>query len=162
MAHSSGEVNTRRMVNADLPRVNEIDNLLFGEERVSTWPFSFEDYWEIHGPGISFVAEVGGEVVGFLVGNIVQEEHSQSILNLRRVVDDFSRVEQVGWIDMIGILPEFQNRRVGRALVKAFQEECKRNNAPMRGIVKEGDERLQKFLESLGFKKWEMATYEKD
>ena len=162
MAHSNGEVNTRKMVDADLTRVNEIDKLLFDEERVPTWPFSFEEYWGIHGPGISFVAEVEGKVVGFLAGNIVQEDHSQSILNLRRAVDDFSRVEQVGWIDMIGILPEFQNRRVGRALVEAFQEECKHNNAPIRGIVKEGDERLQKFLERLGFKKWEMTTYEKD
>ena len=162
MAHNNGEIKVRRMVDADLPRVNEIDRLLFGEKRVPTWPFSFENYWRIHGPRISFVAELDGEVVGFLAGSIVQEERSQSIFNLRYGIQDFSRGRQVGWIDMIGIHPEYQNRKIGRALVDAFHEECKRNNAVTRGIANEGDERLQNFLSALGFRRWEIVTYEKD
>ncbi len=162
MARDKGEVKIRRMVDADLPRVNYIDRLLFGEERVPTWPFSFEAYWQIHHPGLSFVAEVEGEVAGFLVGNIVQEEHSQSINRLSHTIADFSRHRLVGWIDMLGIDPKYQHRGIGRALVEAFHEECKRNNAPMRGIAREDDEKLKSFLVSLGFRKWEITTYEKD
>lgn len=162
MDNNNGEVKVRRMVDADLRRVNEIDSLLFGEERVPTWPFPFEAYWEIHGPGISFVAEIDGEIAGFLAGNILKEERSQSISNLRHTIGQSPRDRQVGWIDMIGILPQFQNKKVGRALVEAFIVESKRNHAPVRGVVNEGDEKLKKFLESLGFKKWEMVIYGKD
>ena len=159
---ANGEVKIRRMNDSDLPRVNEIDHLLFGEERVPTWPFSFGAYWEIYRPKLSFVAQVDGKVVGFLVGNIVQEEHSQSILRLTHTAGRYSRDQQVGWIDMIGILPQFQHRQIGQKLVEAFQEECQRNNAPIRGVVRDGDEKLRNFLLKSGFKKWDIATYEKD
>ncbi len=156
------EVKVRRMVDADLPRVNQIDSLLFGEERVPTWPFSFETYWKIYRPKLSFVAEVEGIVAGFVVGNIVKEEHSQSIVKLIYTAERSAGRGQVGWMDMIGISPEYQHRGIGRALVEAFHEECKRNNATMRGIARESDERLKNFLVGLGFKKWDVATYEKD
>lgn len=162
MAADKGEVKIRRMVDTDLPRVNEIDELLFGEERVPTWPFSFQAYWDVHGPGICFVAELNGEIVGFLAGNILKEARSYSIFSLRHDIGHSDKDRQVGWIDMIGILPEHQGKAVGRKLVEAFQEECKRNNAPMRGIVMDTDEKLNKFLAALDFKKWDMVIYEKD
>ncbi len=158
----TGEAKVRKMTDADLPRVNEIDRLLYGEERVPTWPFSFEAYWGIHRPRLSFVAEVDGVIVGFLVGNIVQEEHSQSIFRLARMSGPQPQRQKVGWMDMIGIHPDYQRRSVGRLLIEAFTEQCKRNNAPVRGVVKEGDERLEKFMESLGFKKQETAVFEKE
>ena len=68
---ANAPVKVRRMTHDDLMKVNQIDRQLFGEQRVPTWPFSFETYWNIYGPGVSFVAEVNGEVVGFLAGTIV-------------------------------------------------------------------------------------------
>ncbi len=162
MANGNGDVKTRKMTDDDLMKVNQIDRLLFGEERVSTWPFSFETYWEIYGPGVIFVAELGGEVVGFIAGNISEQERNQSILDLMHTIARSSRYPKVGWIDMIGILPGFQGKHVGQALVNAFQEECKNHGAPMRAVIKEGDNRLTGFLERMGFKKWETATYEKE
>jgi len=157
-----GEVKVRKMTDADLPRVNEIDHLLYGEERVPTWPFSFEAYWGIHRPKLSFVAEVDGIIVGFLVGNIVQEEHSQSIFRLSRRSGPQPQHQRVGWMDMIGIHPSYQRRSVGRLLIEAFVEQCERSNAQVRGVVKEGDERLGKFMESLGFSRQETVIYEKE
>ncbi len=161
MTESSGKVKIRRMVDDDLMIVNQIDRLLFGEDRVSTWQFSFEAYWNIYGPGLNFVAEVDGEVVGFLAGNIAEQERTQSVLDLMHTIDRSSRYPKVGWIDMVGVLPGSQGKHIGQALVEAFQVECKSSGAPMRSIVKEGDERLTGFLKSLGFKKWETTTYEK-
>jgi ribosomal protein S18 acetylase RimI-like enzyme len=141
--------------------VNQIDRQLFGEERVPTWPFSFDTYWNIYGPGISFVAEVNGQTVGFLAGTIVQQERTQSIIEMMH--DSGSRTNRhpkIGYIDMIGIKPEFQNKNVGRALVNAFIAESKANGAPVRAHVKESDDRLTKFLVKMGFKKEETATYE--
>ncbi|MFC1957436.1 GNAT family N-acetyltransferase [Chloroflexota bacterium] len=162
MTNSNGKIKIRRMVDADLRRVNEIDSLLFGEKRVRTWPFSFQTYWNIYGSGGTFVAELDGNLAGFLAGNIAEKERSQSILDLMYTIGRSHRVEKIGWIDMIGVLPASQGKHVGQALVEAFYQECKRNGAPLRGIVKEGDEQLGNFLIKQGFRKWETATYEKE
>jgi ribosomal protein S18 acetylase RimI-like enzyme len=162
MAVKKGDIKVRRMVDADMPQVNAIDRLLFGKERVPTWPFSFESYWALYHPELSFVAEVGGRVVGFIAGNLVEEEHSQSILSLRRTIDRPSRHRKVGWVDMIGIDPSYQHMGIGRGLVEAFDEECKRSDAVMRGIAREGDERLRNFLASIGFKRSDLVVYERD
>ena len=161
MVQSGGETKIRRMVDADLPKVNEIDSMLFDKERVPTWPFSFAAYWNVYRPELSFVAELDGKVVGFLVGEIRQEEPSWSIFDWAHIVDHPSRHKQVGWIDMIGIHPDCQRKGIGQSLVEAFYEECKRNNASMSCMIKENDERLKSFAEAVGFKKWDIATYEK-
>ncbi len=162
MAKDKADIKIRRMVESDLPRVNEVDRLLFGDERVPTWPFSFEAYWRVYRPGLSFIAELEGKVVGFAVGNIIQEEHYQSIFSLRHTVDRPLQHRQVGWIDMIGIHPEYQHRGIGQSLVEVFYEECKRNNAVVMGMAKESDKRLRDFLAALGFRKSDIVTYEKD
>lgn len=162
MAVKKGDIKIRRMVDADLPQVNAIDRLLFGKERVPTWPFSFESYWALYHPELSFVAEAGGRVVGFIAGTLAEEEHSQSILSLRRTIDRPSRHRKVGWVDMIGIDPAYQHMGIGHGLVEAFDEECQRSDAVMRGIARENDERLRNFLASIGFKKSDLVVYERD
>ena len=155
-------VKTRTMVEADLPRVNEIDREISGGERVPTWPFSFETYWNVHRPKISLVAETGGIVVGFIVGTITEVEQNQSVLNLRHTIERPSTHRRVGWIDMIGIDPASQHAGVGRTLVTAFSEECRRVDAVVKGIAKENDSRLRSFLSAAGFKPTDLVVYEKD
>lgn len=162
MVQEKGKVRIRRMVDADLPRVNEIDRLLFGEERVSTWPFSFEAYWSVYRPEVSFVADIDGKIAGFAVGTIVPEEHSRSVLNLRHSIDRPSGHRRVGWVDMIGIDPQYQHKGIGQSLIAAFYDECKRNDAIMRGIAEEQDERLRRFLSNAGFKSSGLVLYQKD
>ena len=162
MAQPSKEVKIRPMVETDLPRVNEIDRMLFGDERVPTWPFSFEAYWSVYRPKLSLVAEMSNRVVGFVVGNIVPEEQSQSVLSLRHSPDRPTHHRRVGWIDMIGIDPESQGGGIGRKLVDAFYEQCRQSDAAVKGIARENDERLKKFLASVGFKSSGLVVYEKD
>ena len=161
MAKDKGNAQIREMVETDLARVYAIDQLLFGKERTPTWPFSFESYWNVYRPEIRFVAELGDEIVGFAVGNIVEEEHNQSVTSLRHTVSDFNKHRWIGWIDMIGINPAYQHRGIGRGLVDAFHEACGRKNAVMRSVARESDDRLKSFLEAMGFRKWDIATYEK-
>ena len=162
MAEKKADVKIRRMVEADLPRVNEIDRLLFGEERVPTWPFSFESYWALYHPDLSFVAEAGGRVVGFIVGTVVEEGHSQSVLSLRRTIAPPSQHRKVGWIDMIGIDPGYQRMQIGRALGEACYEDCRRSAAVIRLIVRESDKRLRSFLASVDFKSSGLVIYERE
>jgi len=162
MARNANTVSVRRMTHNDLNKVNQIDRLLFDDKRVPSWPFSFDTYWNLYGPGVSFVAEVNGQLVGFLAGNIAPQERSNSVIDLMHTATRASRYPTIGFIDMIGILPEYQNKQVGRALVNAFVEECKLNGAPVRAHIKASDERLSKFLNKMGFKMWDTATYEKE
>jgi ribosomal protein S18 acetylase RimI-like enzyme len=162
MRQSSKEVRVRPMVETDLARVNEIDRMLFGVDRVPTWPFSFEAYWAVYRPKLSLVAEVADRVVGFVVGNIVPEEQSQSVLSLRHSPDRPTHHRRVGWIDMIGIDPESQGGGIGRKLVDAFYAECKQSDAAVKGMARDNDERLRKFLASVGFKPSGLVVYEKD
>jgi len=149
------------MVENDLAKVSEVDRALFSKGRVTTWPFSFENYWKTYHPEMSFVAELKGEVVGFLVGTIGKEERSRSIISSTFRAGPLYRGNQVGWIDMIGILEDYWHKGIGRYLVEAFQNECKRKNARMRINVRDNDEELRQFLVGLGFAKSEIATYRK-
>jgi ribosomal protein S18 acetylase RimI-like enzyme len=161
MARNTGEVRVRRMAPSDLNKVNQIDRILSGSERVPTWPFSFEAYWNIYGPGQIFVADIDAQLVGFLAGNITPQERSFSVLDMMRTTQPPNRFAKVGWIDMLGVLPDFQSKHVGALLVDAFYKECQTAGATMRIIVKREDARLMSFLERVGFKKWEIITYEK-
>jgi len=149
------------MVEDDLAKVNEIDRSLFSKGRVTTWPFSFENYWRTYHPKLGFVAELKGEVVGFLVGMIGKEERSQSIFSHTFRVGPLYRGNQVGWIDMIGIREDHWHKGIGRSLVEAFQNECKRKNARMRINVRDDDKELKEFLVELGFVKSDIAIYRK-
>jgi hypothetical protein len=49
------EVIVREMVDSDLPRLNEIDRMIQGEDRVTTWPYSLETYRSIYNPNLTLV-----------------------------------------------------------------------------------------------------------
>ena len=161
MAQNKGDIKIRKMVEADLSRVNEIDRALSKKGRVTTWPFSFENYWVVYRPKLRFVAEFNGEVVGFLMGTIGKEERSRSMLSHTFRVGPLYRGNQVGWIDMIGINEDCWHKGIGRSLVDAFQDECKRKEARMRINVRDNDKELANFLVGCGFLKSEIATYRK-
>ncbi|MFC1984457.1 GNAT family N-acetyltransferase [Chloroflexota bacterium] len=161
MTQNEKGIKIRKMVEDDLPRVNAIDRSLFSEGRVTTWPFPIDAYLEVYHPKLSFVAELEGELVGFLMGVIKKEERSRSIFSQVHRVTPASRGRRVGWIDMVGIRHKHWHKGVARALVEAFQNECKRKNAIMRINVRYKDKDLKEFLVALGFKRWGIITYQK-
>ena len=144
MGGDGDRINIRRMVKTDLESVKEIDQLLVGEERVLSWPLSVETQLELYRPALSFVAEVGGKIVGFLLGDIRRERYGLGM---------------GGWIDMFGIAPEYQRKGIGRRLMLAFWAECQpylKTNV----IVREDDERLIRFLTSMGYGKGKLINFE--
>jgi ribosomal protein S18 acetylase RimI-like enzyme len=161
MAQNSNQIKVRKMVEEDLTKVHYIDSQIFGSKRVPTWPFSFEAFWNMYRPELSFVAEINGEVVGFVVGTIEKEERAQSIVSLGPNLGSSALYRQSAWIDMIGIHPDYQKRGIGKALIDAFYNECKSKNVTLRWIVRNDDEVLQKVVTSLGFTKAVICSYEK-
>jgi len=149
----------RKMTRSEVERVAKIDEALFGTARLPTRPFSFRVYWREYSPDISFVAEVGQNVVGFIVGCLLMEDHNQSVLNLRHS-DQPRAAYQVGWIDMIGVQPRSQNAGIGRQLVEAFCAQCRLTNVAVRAVGREKDVRLGRLLEAAGFRARDLLIYE--
>jgi ribosomal protein S18 acetylase RimI-like enzyme len=156
------EIAIRKMAPSDLDGVNEIDRRLFGKQRLPTWPYTFEVYWRQYRPDIRLVAETDGRVAGFIVGSLVVEEHSSSVLHLRHSEGGPGRYSQVGYIDMIGVDPARQSAGIGAALVDAFCAECKALNLGVRGVATEHDSGLRQFLERMGFKARELMVFERE
>jgi len=139
-------VTIRRMTDEDLPKVNEISHSLFGKERVSTWPQAAAVHWKEHRPTLNFVADHDGQVVGFLLGGIRRA---------RRMIP------LAGWIDVMGIHPDYQRKGIGRGLVEAFTEECKKSGAAISVAIKKNDKPLKKFFAKMGFRDSELLILEK-
>ncbi len=139
------EVIVRRMTEADLEKVKAIDRELAGPHRDVSWPVRIEaHYWVCRGMP-NFVAEVSGEVVGFLLGDIRGAEYGPAI---------------GGWIDMMGVAAQYQSRGIGRRLVEAFCQECKSRGVKVRVVVVGDDQRLVNFWTSIGFHKGNIVSYE--
>jgi ribosomal protein S18 acetylase RimI-like enzyme len=144
MQENGDKVKIRRMVKTDLEAVKRIDGLLVGRERVLSWPISVEIELELYRPALSLVAEVEGKVVGFLLGDIRRERYDIGI---------------GGWIDMIGVAPEYQRKGIGRRLMLGFLSECQ-PNVRTNVIVREDDEQLKRFFASMGFRKGKLINFE--
>lgn len=146
MVTEKPEVIIRRMTEADLDRIKDIDRALVGPDRALSWPLRVEAHWWVYRPMMNFVAEIGDEVVGFLLGDIRGAEYG---------------VDTSGWIDMMGVVPKYQGREVGRMLVEAFCEECQKNEVRVRVVVREDDKRLISFWTSVGLKRGKLVSYER-
>ncbi len=146
MVAGKGEAKIRRMTEADLQKVKEIDKELVGPHCCVSWPVRVEAHWWIYRGLPSFVAEIDGEVVGFVLGDIRGLEYGKDV---------------GGWIDMMGVCSKHQGRGVGRMLVGAFCQECQKRGVKVSVVVVENDKRLVRFLESAGFQKGNLVSYEK-
>lgn len=136
----------RRMTEADLPRVKELDRELVGPYRSVSWPLRIEAHWWVYRGMPNYVAEIGGKLVGFVLGDIRGAEYGTEI---------------GGWIDMMGVSPSHQSRGIGRKLVEAFCEDCREKGVRVRVVVMGDDKRLVKFWESLGFRKGNLTSFER-
>lgn len=146
MVTRRAKVKIRSMMEADLGKIKDIDRALVGPGRALSWPLTVEADWWLNRPSLNFVAEMGGEVVGFLLGDIRGAEYGTNVS---------------GWIDMMGVAPEYQRRGIGRRLVEAFGKECHRNAVKVRVVIREDDERLMGFWTSAGFQRGNLVSYEK-
>jgi ribosomal protein S18 acetylase RimI-like enzyme len=146
MVTGMGETKIRRMTEADLQKVKDIDKELAGPYRCISWPVRVEAHWWMYRGMPSFVAELDGEVVGFVLGDVRGAEYG---------------TDAGGWIDMMGVCSKHQCRGVGRMLVGEFCQECQKRGVKVRVVVVKDDKRLVKFLESAGFRRGNLVSYEK-
>jgi len=100
-------------------------------------------------PMMSLGAELDGNIVGFIIGEIR--------------IWEFGIAEKTGWIRILGVDPDFQRRGIGRKLGEALLEHFKRRGIKRIRTMAEwytGD--LISFFKSLGFNMLNMIPLEKE
>ena len=136
----------RKMVPEDVVQILEVDRKLVGKERSPSWPQKVTRYLEMYYPPLCYVAQSDGKVVGFILGDIRGWEYA---------------VAPSGWIDIMGVAPEFQGRGIGKKLVQAFASECQERKMKTHIMVRESDARLQKFFYEADFHRGGLIEFEK-
>lgn len=132
----------REMKKEEISRAAEIQKGILSEERARRLRYDIEELLVSYiekSPRTSLVAVEKDKVIGFMVGDI--KEWS-------------SGVERAGWIEIIGVDPQYMGQGVGKALGKALIERFKNE-----GVVDiytsvhwdSGD--LISFFKSIGFDK---------
>jgi ribosomal protein S18 acetylase RimI-like enzyme len=147
MRGDESEIKIRRMVDEDIPKVKVIDRSLSGQQRAISWQVEADVEAEVYRPALSFVAELNGVTVGFLLGDIRGVKYGK---------------DMKGWIDMMGVHPKYQHLSVGRRLVETFCGVCEQNKVDVQVLLREDDEQMKKFFSMLDFRKGNMVNFVKE
>ena len=139
-------VNTRRMARSDIDAVLALDKEVSrGQSRIN-----YRDMVAIDSEGaldLSFVAEAGGRVVGFI---------------LARLTYLYIPFAEVCIIQAIVVDPDYQRHRIGSRLVDELLSHCQDEGInTVRTIVSEQDAELRRFIERLGFHRSVILNYDK-
>ena len=157
-------VKIRVLKEDDLDAVVRIDEKVLGTERRDFWKRKIA-YTDVY-PRPALVAESEGKVVGFIMGYVSGWE--------------FGVPDTNGWIDTLGVDPDYQRRGIGKALFNALIENFKhsgRERAP--GVTGENEPAIEgvnvvytmanwsswdliAFYHAMGFKKGQMLNLKLD
>jgi predicted N-acetyltransferase YhbS len=136
----------RPLKKEDLEMIIEIDEKILGGNR--------KDYWErklalmnTKASKVSLVAEMGGKVVGFILGDVSGWE--------------FGVPDTIGWIDTIGIDPVYQKRGLATALANEVIKNLKAIGVrAVYTLVSWNDWDLLQFFHAMGFTRGDMINLE--
>jgi predicted N-acetyltransferase YhbS len=139
----------RPLKRGDLGTIIEIDEKILGGNR--------KDYWErklalmntkaSKASKVSLVAEMGGKVVGFILGDVSGWE--------------FGVPDTIGWIDTIGIDPVYQKRGLATALANEVIKNLKAIGVrAVYTLVSWNDWDLLQFFHAMGFTRGDMINLE--
>ena len=140
------KVRIRTMEPEDIDSVLAIDSKITGVRRATTYTdLIIGDLGKI--PDLSFVAEVNGEVQGFLLAR-------RAYLG-----EPFT---EVGLIQILGVDPDYWRQGIATGLINALVETCrdKKLNA-VRIMVDERDSQLQNLFQRDGFHRGKVIDYTK-
>ena len=140
------KIRIRPMEPEDIDSVLAIDRKISGVRRAVTYTDLITG--DLGGVlDLSFVAEVDGQVAGF-------------ILARRAYVGE--PVTEVGLIQILGVDPDYWRQGIASKLVNALLDTCqsKRLNA-VRIMVNQRDSQLQRFFAHMGFHRGQLIDYTK-
>jgi ribosomal protein S18 acetylase RimI-like enzyme len=136
----------RALKKDDLNAIVGIDERVLGENRRNYWERKLE-LMNDRSSQISLVAEVEGEVQGFILGDVSGWE--------------FGVPETVGWIDTIGIDPAYQKKGLATALSRELIQNLKALRVKtIYTLVSWNDWDLLQFFHAMGFTRGDMINLE--
>ncbi|MBW2065159.1 MAG: GNAT family N-acetyltransferase [Deltaproteobacteria bacterium] len=136
----------RPMTGRDLDRLVEIDTQVFGRSRPEYWELKLE-LMTRKAPSASLVAELDGKVVGFIIGGASGWEYGVP--------------KKVGWIDAIGVDPDYQRRGIAKMLLTELVGNLKNGGVErIYTFVNWRDWRLLRFFDEMGFRRGDMLNLE--
>lgn len=130
-------VKIRSFAQEDLDPIVEIDHKVLGKSRRDYWKKKIE-LSNPRYPQSCLVAELEGEVIGFMVGEVSGWE--------------FGIPDTTGWISTIGVDPAYQHRGVAKKLCQEFIQNLKTIGVcTVYTLVNWSDWDLLKFFRAMGF-----------
>jgi len=136
------QVKIRALDYRDLDDIVEIDKLVLGKERRDYWLMKIE-LSEQRSPMASLVAEVDGKVVGFIIGDASGWEYGVP--------------DTVGWIDTIGVHPDYQKRGIATLLFREIVANLRKVGVDtVYTFVEWRSWDLLRFFDRMGFEKGDM------
>jgi ribosomal protein S18 acetylase RimI-like enzyme len=139
------KLSIREMVKEDLDSIVEIDTKVLGETRRDYWAIKIIKQADTRPLDASLVSEIDGKVVGFIFGEVSGWE--------------FKVPNNIGWIDIIGIDPDYQNRGVARVLANALITNIKKYGVnTIYTLVNWNDWDLLQFFHAMGFSRGDMIN----
>jgi ribosomal protein S18 acetylase RimI-like enzyme len=121
----------------DIDSIVAIDEKISGRYRPEVWERRI-GYHLRRDPEASVVAESGGKVVGFMLGEVRSGE--------------FGLDEPTGWIEVLGVDPGERGQAIGRRMAEAVLAHFKSQGATsVRTLVDEEMGEIAGFFVSLGF-----------
>ncbi len=140
---STQEPIVRIIKEQDLERIIEIDNKVLGERRSGYWETKLATITK--SPLPSLVAEIEGIIVGFIFGEASGWEYGVP--------------ENVGWIDTIGVDPDYQKKGIGRLLIKELLNYMKKVGVDtVYTYVNWQNWDLLRFFNAMGFNRGDMIN----
>jgi len=137
MVETASDVRIRPADELDIGDITAIDEKISGEYRPEVWERRM-GYYIRRDPEASVVAEIDGQLVGFMLAEVRSGE--------------FGLDEPTGWIGVLGVDPEARGRSIGRHLAEAILAHFESQGVEtVRTLGDEEREDLSRFFSSLGF-----------
>jgi ribosomal protein S18 acetylase RimI-like enzyme len=147
MSETTADVRIRPLQDTDLGDITGLDEKIGGEYRPDVWELRL-GYYMRRDPDASLVADLDGEVVGFMLGEVRSGE--------------FGLEQPTGWIEVMGVDPQVRGRAVGRRLAEEmlayFQS---RGATTARTLVDREMEGIAEFFSALGFEPAGLTPFSK-
>ncbi|MBW1973204.1 MAG: GNAT family N-acetyltransferase [Deltaproteobacteria bacterium] len=142
-------ITIRDMQEADVDAIVEIEEKNLGVRRPDYWKEEVYRAKKDRHHLASLVAEVDGDVLGFIMGDIGARE--------------FGMPENTGWIHTIGVHPDYQQRGIARALLNEYIKRFKEAGVKkIYTIVDLSDPDLLPFFQKMDFIQGNRVYLERD
>lgn len=139
MTKTATEIRIRNLEDVDIGGIVRLDEKISGEYRPEVWERRV-GYYLRRDPEASVVALSDGEVIGFMLGEVRS--------------GDFGLEEPTGWIEVLGVDPDYRRMSVGQRLAERMIEHFRREGATSVHTLMVDEQQeagTARFFESIGF-----------